>query len=264
MLSYILCNNTWSDFQEKFGFRDRAPMCSWLRREEARPREARHWFSTMSFIAMCVGFMCIGQSAWCTLFSAHVYKKPTALPPCVQIACAHWWLVDVQWGALSGSFLLSWLASPASSAICASFFFTSEENFSSSRAWEFCRFYKRLLEKLKDFLRIDTEQMSLRALKTNSGSHVCLCTRLLLPLNIFMRWCLQLKKIRLLQQCYILCRLIFFLTAAALWLSGRGNDGGNPGPRPESIMAPSAGRIRPTGPARGSLCIYISSNKPST
>ena len=52
--------------------------------------------------------------------------------------------------------------------------------------------------------------------------------------------------------------------AAALWLSGRGNDGGNPGPRPESIMAPSAGRIRPTGPARGSLCIYISSNKPST
>ena len=35
------------------------------------------------------------------------------------------------------------------------------------------------------------------------------------------------------------------------WLSGRGN--GNPGPRPESIMAPSAGRIRPTGPGRGSL-----------
>ena len=41
---------------------------------------------------------------------------------------------------------------------------------------------------------------------------------------------------------------IFFLTAV---LSGKGN--GNPGPRPESIMAPSAGRIRPTGPARGSL-----------
>ena len=55
---------------------------------------------------------------------------------------------------------------------------------------------------------------------------------------------------RISSDCYILCRLIFFLTAV---LSGKGNDGGNPGPRPESIMAPSAGRIRPTGPARGSL-----------